>query len=114
VPGLTGADPASLTPVAYDLLRSGGYGGAPFTGPVFTDDLSSMAAITQRYGVADAALLALKAGADTALWITTDQVPAVLDRLEAALSGGELTQARVDDALYTMAQAKGANPHCGQ
>jgi beta-N-acetylhexosaminidase len=114
VPGLTGTDPASLTPAAYDLLRSGGYGGAPFTGPVFTDDLSSMAAITQRYGVADAALHALKAGADTALWITTDQVPAVLDRLEAALSGGELTQARVDDALYTMAKAKGANPHCGQ
>ncbi len=27
VPGLTGSDPASLSPAAYGLLRSGGYGG---------------------------------------------------------------------------------------
>ena len=27
VPGLTGTDPASLSPAAYGLLRSGGYGG---------------------------------------------------------------------------------------
>ena len=43
VPGLTGSDPASLSPAAYGLLRSGGYGGPPFNGPVFTDDLSGMA-----------------------------------------------------------------------
>jgi beta-N-acetylhexosaminidase len=42
VPGLTGSDPASLSPAAYALLRSGDYGGPPFNGPVFTDDLSSM------------------------------------------------------------------------
>ena len=47
VPGLTGSDPASLSPAAYDLLRSGGYGGPPFGGPVFTDDLSRMAAINR-------------------------------------------------------------------
>ena len=56
VPGLTGSDPASLSPAAYALLRSGGYGGPPFNGPVFTDDLSSMAAISERYGVAEAVL----------------------------------------------------------
>ena len=44
VPGLTGSDPASLSPAAYALLRSGDYGGPPFNGPVFTDDLSSMQA----------------------------------------------------------------------
>ena len=48
VPGLTGADPASLSKPAYDLLRSGQYGGPPFTGLVYTDDLSSMAAITEQ------------------------------------------------------------------
>ena len=58
VPGLTGSDPASLSPAAYALLRSGGYGGPPFNGPVFTDDLSSMQAITDRFGVADAVLRA--------------------------------------------------------
>ena len=40
VPGLTGSDPASLSPAAYGLLRSGNYGGPPFNGPVFTDDHS--------------------------------------------------------------------------
>ena len=44
VPGLTGSDPASLSPAAYALLRSGDYGGPAFNGPVFTDDLSSMQA----------------------------------------------------------------------
>ena len=56
VPGLTGDDPASLSPAAYGLLRSGGYGGPAFGGLVFSDDLSSMGAINQRYGVADAVL----------------------------------------------------------
>ena len=91
VPGLTGSDPASLSPAAYALLRSGDYGGPPFNGPVFTDDLSSMQAITDRFGVAEAALRGLQAGADIALWVTTDEVPAVLDRLEKALAAGELT-----------------------
>ena len=113
VPELTATTPASLSREAYGLLRSGNYGGPPFTGPVFTDDLSSMAAINQRWGVADAVLLALKAGADTALWISTDQVPTVLDRLEQAVNLGELTMARVNDALQHVATAKGPNPTCG-
>ncbi|MCB0950814.1 MAG: glycoside hydrolase family 3 protein, partial [Mycobacterium sp.] len=41
IPGLTGSEPASLSPAAYALLRSGDYGGPPFNGLVFTDDLSS-------------------------------------------------------------------------
>ncbi|WP_353358966.1 glycoside hydrolase family 3 N-terminal domain-containing protein [Mycobacterium sp.] len=106
VPELTGTEPASLSPAAYALLRSGDYGGTPFTGWVFTDDLSSMAAITSRYGVAEAALRALQAGADTALWITTDQVPAVLDRLVEAYNSGDLRAGRVDDALHHVAAGK--------
>ncbi|MDV3128617.1 glycoside hydrolase family 3 protein [Mycobacterium sp. 21AC1] len=112
VPGLTGPDPASLSRPAYDLLRSGGYGGPGFNGLVYTDDLSSMAAINQRYGVAAAVLKALQAGADNALWITTDEVPAVLDGLEKALADGELNQAAVDAALERNVTAKGG-PHCG-
>ncbi|MGV9801001.1 glycoside hydrolase family 3 N-terminal domain-containing protein [Mycobacterium sp. NPDC003449] len=112
VPGLTGTDPASLSPAAYDLLRSGGYGGPGFNGLVYTDDLSSMAAINQRYGVADAVLRALQAGADNALWITTDEVPAVLDGLEKALADGQLNQAQVDGALQRNAAAKGG-VRCG-
>lgn len=113
VPGLTGSDPASLSPAAYQLLRSGGYGGPGFNGPVFTDDISSMRAITDRYGVADAALRALQAGADTALWVTTAEVPAVLDRLEQAVDAGALTMPRVDQSVLRVAAMKGPNPRCG-
>jgi beta-N-acetylhexosaminidase len=115
VPGLTGTDPASLSPAAVGLLRSGaGYGGPPFDGPVFTDDLSSMHAISDRFGVAEAALKSLQAGADTALWVSTDEVPAVLDRLESALAAGELTMDGVDASVLRMAAVKGPNPRCGR
>lgn len=114
VPGLSGSDPASLSPAVYGLLRSGdGYGGPPFNGPVFTDDLSSMRAVSDRFGVAEAVLRGLQAGADTALWVTTDEVPAVLDRLEQAVAAGELTMAGVDASVLRMAAVKGPNPRCG-
>jgi beta-N-acetylhexosaminidase len=112
VPGLTGNDPSSLSPAAYGLLRSGNYGGPGFGGLVFSDDLSSMGAINQRYGVADAVLRALQAGADVGLWVTTDEVPAVLDRLEKALAAGELPQSRIDDSVLRVAGQKGPNPRC--
>jgi beta-N-acetylhexosaminidase len=111
VPGLTGTDPASLSPAAYALLRSGGYGGPPFNGLVFTDDISSMAAVNQRYGVSEASLKAFQAGADVALWTTTDEVPAVLDRLEQAVAAGELNMSAVDASLQRVAAMKGP-PHC--
>lgn len=107
VPGLTGSDPASLSPAAYGLLRSGGYGGPGFNGLVYTDDLSSMAAINQRYGVSAAVLKALQAGADNALWITTDEVPAVLDGLVKAVEDGELSMGSVDAALQRNSAVKG-------
>ncbi|BBY06681.1 glycoside hydrolase family 3 N-terminal domain-containing protein [Mycobacterium noviomagense] len=112
VPGLTGNQPASLSRAAVQLLRTGGYGGPPFDGPVFSDDLSSMAAISDRYGVAEAVLRTLQAGTDTALWVTTDEVPAVLDRLEKALAAGELTAQAVDKSVLRMAAVKGPNPAC--
>jgi beta-glucosidase-like glycosyl hydrolase/serine/threonine protein kinase len=114
VPGLTGSEPASLSAAAYNLLRSGDYGGPGFGGLVFTDDLSSMAAINQRYGVAEAALRALQAGADIALWVTTDEVPAVLDRLEQAVNSQELSMGRVDVALQRVTAARGLKEDCGR
>ncbi|WP_328599939.1 glycoside hydrolase family 3 N-terminal domain-containing protein [Rhodococcus sp. (in: high G+C Gram-positive bacteria)] len=110
VPGLTEpGTPASISPAAVALLRDGvGYGAAPFTGPVFTDDLSGMQAITGRYDIADAVQAALVAGVDQALWLTTDDVPRVLDHLEQAVASGELPQTRVDQAVVTVAAAKGA------
>jgi beta-N-acetylhexosaminidase len=114
VPGLTGDDPASLSRAAVQLLRTGtGYGAPPFDGPVFSDDLSSMAAISDRYGVAEAVLRTLQAGTDIALWVSTEEVPAVLDRLEKALAAGELTMQAVDRSLVRVATMKGVNKACG-
>ncbi|MEZ0353993.1 glycoside hydrolase family 3 N-terminal domain-containing protein [Mycobacterium sp. pR1184] len=114
VPGLTGDDPASLSRPAVQLLRDGiGYGAPPFNGPVFSDDLSSMAAISDRFGVAEAALRSLQAGIDVALWVTTDEVPAVLDRLEKAVSAGELALPGVDQSLVRVATMKGPARTCG-
>ncbi len=112
VPGLTGSDPASLSPAVYGLLRSGGYGGPPFNGPVFTDDIASMQAISGRFGVAEAALRGLQAGADVALWVSSGEVPAVLDRLEKALDAGELTMGNVDASVLRIAGFKGPSPRC--
>ena len=114
VPGLTGDDPASLSPAAVQLLRTGtGYNAPPFNGPVFSDDLSSMAAISDRYGVSDAVLRALRAGTDVALWVSIEEVPAVLDRLEKAVAANELTMAAVDQSVVRVATMKGHNPKCG-
>ncbi|OBA70416.1 beta-glucosidase [Mycobacterium sp. 1554424.7] len=114
VPGLTGDDPASLSRAAVQLLRDGtGYGAPPFNGPVFSDDLSSMAAISDRYGVAEAVLRALQAGTDIALWVSIEEAPAVLDRLEKAVAAGELPMAAVDASVVRVATMKGANPTCG-
>jgi beta-N-acetylhexosaminidase len=80
---------------------------------VYTDDLSSMGAINQRYGVAEAVLRSLQAGADVALWVSTGEVPAVLDRLESAVEGGELDMGRVDGSVLKVAGMKGRSPRCG-
>lgn len=110
VPGLTAPGiPASISPQAVSLLRDGtGYGAPHFDGPIFTDDLSGMRAITNTYDIADAVQAALTAGVDVALWLTTDDVPRVLDHLEAAVAAGTLPQQRVDAAVLTVARAKGA------
>jgi beta-N-acetylhexosaminidase len=114
VPGLTGDQPASLSRAAVQLLRTGtGYKGPAFDGPVFSDDLSSMAAINEHYTVPDAVLRSLQAGTDIALWVTTDEVPAVLDRLEKALAAGELTMPAVDASVLRVAKVKGPKPDCG-
>ncbi|OBI54809.1 glycoside hydrolase family 3 N-terminal domain-containing protein [Mycobacterium sp. E796] len=114
VPGLTGDEPASLSRAAVQLLRDGtGYGAPPFNGPVFSDDLSSMAAISDRYGVSEAVLRALQAGTDVALWVSIEEVPAVLDRLEKAVAAGELPMPAVDASVVRVATMKGANRTCG-
>jgi beta-N-acetylhexosaminidase len=115
VPDLTGNEPASVSRAAVQMLRTGaGYNGPAFDGPIFSDDLSSMAAIKDHYTVPEAVLRTLQAGTDVALWITTDEVPAVLDRLEKAVAAGELTMPSVDASVLRNAKFKGSKPDCGR
>ncbi len=102
VPGLTGGQPASLSPAAYSLLR----GEYAFDGPAMTDDLGAMRAVTDRFDLPDAVVGALAAGADIALWSSGGRVTEVLDRLERAVSSGELPAARADQALRRVLAAK--------
>jgi beta-N-acetylhexosaminidase len=103
VPGLTGSVPASLSPAAYQLLRTT----YNFNGVAFTDDLGSMVAVTAHYALTDSVLLALRAGADVALWTTDSQLPQVLDRLTAATASGALPMDRVNQAATRVLTAKG-------
>lgn len=113
VPGLTGNEPASVNRAALQMLRTGiGYNGPAFDGPIFSDDLSSMAAIKDHYTVPEAVLLTLKAGTDVALWVTTAEVPAVLERLQKALDAKELKMSDVDDSVRRIAKFKGPKPDC--
>ncbi len=113
VPGLTGVDrPASLSPAAYRLLREGhGYGGPPFDGVVFTDDLSGMRAVTDGVPLPRAVTETLIAGADSPLWITTRGLSEVLDTVERAVTDGALPREQLDSALVRMAALRGV-PVC--
>jgi beta-N-acetylhexosaminidase len=115
VPGLTGDQPASLSRAAVQLLRTGsGYNAPAFDGPVFSDDLSSMAAVNEHYSVPEAVLRTLQAGTDIALWVTTDEVPAVLDRLDKAVAAKELTMSAIDASVLRVAKVKGQKPECAR
>ncbi|MGW6336538.1 glycoside hydrolase family 3 N-terminal domain-containing protein [Nocardia rhamnosiphila] len=114
VPGLTTPGvPASISPEVMTLLREGsGYGAAPFDGVIFTDDLSGMAAITERLSIEQAVEAALVAGVDNALWISTDAVGRVLDQLEQAVAAGRLPMDRVDASVLRMADYKRVPRSC--
>jgi len=88
--------PASLSPaVVTDLLR----GDMGFEGVVFTDDLT-MGAVTNAYGVGEAAVLAVEAGCDVALvchgWAAEREA---YDALLEAAESGRISQARLDESV---------------
>lgn len=104
VPGLTAAnEPASVSPSAVnDLLRTQlGYHGL-----VITDDLSQMVAITRSYSVPEAALRALIAGSDMALFLASAQLPGVLSQLVDAVASHRLDEAQVNASVQRVLAAK--------
>lgn len=101
--GITGADtPASLNPAAYALLRAGVDGNPGFSGQVFTDDLTGMRAVTDRWTPGDAVVTALKAGADAPLvssGMDAAALPGVLEAVVSAVADGTLPMVRLVESL---------------
>jgi beta-N-acetylhexosaminidase len=103
-PNLSGDQlPATLShKVLSDVLR----GELKFTGMVLTDELE-MDAIDARYGIGKAAVLAVNAGADMVLvpW-RAEKKEEVFDSLKAAVVSGEISSARLDEAVLRILETK--------
>jgi beta-N-acetylhexosaminidase len=101
LPKITGdRHPATLSPqVTTDLLRRE----LKFDGIIVTDSLG-MGAITKNYPGPDAAVRAIKAGADVAL-LPPDPTAAI-KAIEEAVRRGEITEARIDDSVRRLLRAK--------
>ena len=88
--------PATLSlRITEDILRK--YLG--FKGVIMTDDMI-MKGITERFGLAEASVLALKAGAD--LLLTCDnavETRKVNDHIVAAVNSGRLSEARIKESV---------------
>lgn len=107
VPGLGDpSTPGSLNPATYRLLREGTYpGGRPFNGPVITDDLSGMKAISDLMGTTEAVRRALIAGADQALWSSGDHLEECIDAVLETVATGELSARDIAE------KSRRAHPH---
>lgn len=105
VPGLSGVTPASISPAAYELLRDE----VGFDGLAVSDSLS-MGAIAGTIPPESAAVQAIAAGADLALFVTIADPAAAITSLEQAVAAGTLSVARVDEAVTRVLAAKGIDP----
>ena len=95
--------PASLSPKVVDgLLRQEmGFGGV-----VCTDDLT-MGAISNTYGMGEAAVLAVEAGCDLLLVChEADNLTAARDALLSAVDAGRISMERLDESVYRILSLK--------
>lgn len=95
---LDGERPASLSPAVHTLLRDE----LEFDGVAVTDDMA-MGAVTQYAGEEEAAVLAVNAGSD--LLISSD-VPVQYGAVLAAVQSGEISQERLNEAVYRVLRWK--------
>jgi beta-N-acetylhexosaminidase len=103
IPAVDSQYPSSLSPAVIDGELRQKLG---FQGVVITDSLY-MGALNARWTVAQAAALAIEAGADMVIGPQNAQVVAqVKDALKAALSSGKLSQARIETSVKRVLKFK--------
>ncbi len=101
VPEVLGDDrPATMSAYFMTQLLRDELG---FDGMLFTDALR-MGAITERYGVGEAAVLSLEAGSDVLL--APADVPASAEAVIRAVETGRISRARVDASVRRLLEAK--------
>jgi beta-N-acetylhexosaminidase len=99
--------PASMSPRAYELLRDLGFEGVAIT------DSIGMGAIHRRWDFPQAAVRAIRAGADAVLTTDGTQARRMRNRLVRAVRSGALDEQRLNEAVARMvALHAGARP-CG-
>ncbi len=101
-------DPSTPTTVSRKVITDFLRGELGYDGLVITDDMGDMAPITERFAnFPDAVLAAVKAGNDMVLFNgKIDQIGAVLDKLEAAVASGDLSEDQVNESLRRIDTAK--------
>ena len=117
VPELTGDDPATLSAAALNGLLRGELG---FTGVVISDALE-MRAVSDLYGIPEAAVLAVAAGTDLLCFgrdAAEDSYLAVRRALSEAVASGRLPAERLAEAQQNVARLRdwlaGAAPRARQ
>jgi beta-N-acetylhexosaminidase len=96
--------PASLEPAAYRMLRSLGFDGVAVT------DAVGMSAIVERWTLAEAAAMAIIAGADMVLATPADRAAAMRDEIVEAVNDGRLPERRLDEAVRRVVRLRGEEP----
>ncbi|MBB3223351.1 beta-N-acetylhexosaminidase [Pseudoduganella umbonata] len=99
-PAIDADNPATMSPAILDgiLRREWNYGGV-----IITDGMD-MHAIAGRYGVGNAAVRALAAGADMVMALGTPQTQdETLDAIARAIADGTIGRTRVDESLARLA-----------
>ena len=105
IPDLTEGIPSSLSPAAIQgLLR----GDLKFDGLVLTDALN-MRAVSDRWSTEEAAVMAIKAGADLMILGSLADVGPAFASIDEALYEGRLEVDRLNDAAVNVFRAKGVN-----
>jgi beta-N-acetylhexosaminidase len=95
--------PSSLSPILIDGILRGQLG---YQGVLITDALY-MGAITSRYGMAQAAVLAVEAGEDIlSSFYDPGQVEQVMAALHQAIDSGKITKARIDQSVKRILELK--------